>query len=207
MQTCSVKGCKRKFHQNRGGKPYCGRHYAQLYYHGKILKRTMFDPNEIIVKGDIAEIVLYNNKNKEVARAIIDAEDAEKVRKYKWCLVGGRVATRPSGKPIEIQHVVLGMKANMEIHIDHRNRNPLNNRKQNLRKCTNTENARNSGKSKANTSGFKGVFKHRKNWRAQIMVNRKSIHLGCFTDKLKAAQAYNSAAVKHFGGFACLNQL
>ncbi len=204
MSTCNVEGCSGEIK----AKGYCNRHYEQTRRCGKTLKRTLRDPNEIAIKGDIAEIVLYDRKSQEIARAIIDVEDVKKAEKHKWSLsTKGYVATTVKGRIIKIQNI-LGMPNKASRVVDHRDRNKLNNRKSNYRYCTNKENVRNSGISKNNVSGYKGVSwdKLKQKWRAAIMVNRKSIHLGRFISKIKAAKKYNEAATKHFGEFACLNE-
>jgi len=208
MKVCKEEDCNRKYY----AKGHCYKHYVQMRQHGKTLQRTRSDPNEIVIKGDIAEIVLYNRKCQEVARAVINAEDVEKVKKYKWHLGSyGYVVTNGNNgrNRVGIQNIIMGFGTSKKYHIDHKNRNPLINRKFNLRLCTHKENVRNRGKQKNNTSGYKGVSwaEARKGWVAQIRVNRKTIHLGAFKDKINAALAYNKAALKHHGGFACLNNL
>lgn len=93
--------------------------------------------------------------------------------------------------------------------VDHRDHNPLNNQRSNLRICTPAENCRNSRKRSAAraSSRFKGVCWHkgRSRWRASIVVNYKNITIGQFADELEAARAYDRAAREHFGEFACLN--
>jgi hypothetical protein len=87
-------------------------------------------------------------------------------------------------------------------HID--NSNPLNDRINNLRLATRSQNNANRGKQSNNTSGFKGVhwdgFTSR--WKAEITVNRKNINLGRFDKPEDAHAAYREAAIKHFGEFA-----
>ncbi len=88
--------------------------------------------------------------------------------------------------------------------IDHRDRDGLNNQRYNLRRCTKSQNAINSGIWTTNTSGFKGVsfFPGRtKCWRAYIVVNYKQISLGYFQEKEDAAKAYAEAAVEYFREF------
>ena len=170
------------------------------------------EPNEIIIKDNIAEVLLYNNKNKESARAIIDAEDVDKVEKFKWHLdsygyVQASFKRREKKHPTRMHHIVMGIKSNKRIRIDHKDRNPLNNKKTNLRFCTHGENNLNTGKYKNNTSGFIGVGKNGKNWRARIVINKKEIFIGAFKDKIEAAKAYNKAALKYHKEFACLNEL
>jgi len=211
MKICKVEGCENK-HKAKG---YCKRHYNQMYKYGKILKRTRSDPNEIIIKGDIAEIVLYDAKHKERARAIIDSEDVDKIKKYKWCIDKWCVKTVSKEKQLGIQHIIMETIPNKHKQIDHIDRDILNNCKTNLRFCTHAENNRNKPKPTTNTSGYKGVYWHKKNqtWVSQIGIRVKekgkleAIWLGTFHDKKKAAKAYNEAAIKYFGEFACLNNL
>lgn len=89
---------------------------------------------------------------------------------------------------------------------DHINRNKLDNRKVNLRICTNSENGRNKGTRKGSLSGYKGVSKHRDKWQARIRLNGEQTYLGIFENIIDAALAYNKAAIIVHGEFACLNE-
>ena len=59
-----------------------------------------------------------------------------------------------------------------------------------------------------NTSGYKGVSFHKASgkWRADICVARKRIALGLFSTPEEAANAYDVAAIEHFGEFALINK-
>jgi len=205
VKTCNIGGCNGEIK----AKGFCNRHYKQMRRCGKTLERTQRDPNEIIIRGDIAEIVLYDKNCNEKARTIIDAEDVEKVKKYKWRLACGYVRTILDRKSIGIQHLIMGAKPDKKKIIDHKDRNPLNNQKANLRFCTHADNRRNGARKSDNTSGFKGVYlsKATRMWIAQIAINRKCYHLGTFKNKIKAAIAYNEAAIKHYGEFANVNKI
>jgi hypothetical protein len=87
--------------------------------------------------------------------------------------------------------------------VDHINGNTLDNRRENLRICTQAENRYNSRKSKSNTSGYKGVSysNYAKKWRSQIKRNNKIIHLGYFETPEKAYEAYVAASKKYHGEF------
>ena len=93
--------------------------------------------------------------------------------------------------------------------IDHKDRNRTNNKWNNLRAATRSQNIQNSNKPITNTSGYKGIFyikdSKRNPWGAKIVVNSKSIYLGCFKTKIDAAKAYDQAALKYFGEYAKLN--
>ena len=88
--------------------------------------------------------------------------------------------------------------------VDHWDKNGLNNRRHNLRPCSESQNAANRGPSKNNTSGYKGVFGHSTGgqWRAQITIEGVKKHLGLFRTAQDAAVAYDKAANDHFGEFA-----
>ena len=87
--------------------------------------------------------------------------------------------------------------------IDHRNRTPADNRFINLREASPSENARNSSKPAANTSGHKGVYRDVTcgKWRAQIMVDGVRVHLGLFDLLEEAAAAYAEASAQHHKEF------
>jgi hypothetical protein len=89
-------------------------------------------------------------------------------------------------------------------YMDHHNLARACNVLTNLRPATRAQNMANRPRLSNNTTGFKGVNyeKHVKKWRARIMVNGRSINLGCFSDPVVAHQAYAAAAAKHFGPFA-----
>jgi len=89
--------------------------------------------------------------------------------------------------------------------VDHANGDGLDNRRSNLRVTNRSMNAANTGKFGVDkTSDFKGVHwaKEIKRWRARIHMNGKTVSLGCFESESDAANAYNQAAIDHFGEFA-----
>lgn len=92
--------------------------------------------------------------------------------------------------------------------LDHINGVRHDNRLCNLRPATNSENCKNGKLPKNNTSGFKGVswMPRQKAWAAHIRVDGKAIHLGLYRDVVEAAETYDAAAAKYFGGFARTNR-
>ena len=88
--------------------------------------------------------------------------------------------------------------------VDHRDGDGSNNRRENLRLASHTENIRNQRKSSVNTSGHKGAYwrKDVSKWVAHIGVNGKLIYLGYFANIEDAAAAYREAADKYYGEFA-----
>ena len=88
------------------------------------------------------------------------------------------------------------------FHTDHINQNKLDNRKENLRIATHSQNRANNSFSIRNTSGFKGVSKAGKRWRATITVKNKPIYIGVFDDPAEANLAYQKKAQEIFGEFS-----
>jgi hypothetical protein len=84
------------------------------------------------------------------------------------------------------------------LHIDHINHESLDNRIENLRQVTVSQNIQNSKLSAANSSGYRGVSrdKRRNKWDAYINVNYRKKYLGSFDNICDAAKAYAVAASK-----------
>lgn len=89
--------------------------------------------------------------------------------------------------------------------VDHKDGNGLNNTKDNLRICTNRQNAIN--RRGWGTSKYLGVSfeKESNKWRARINTGTKKINIGRFDIEENAAIAYNIFAEKHHGEFARFN--
>lgn len=86
--------------------------------------------------------------------------------------------------------------------IDHKDGNPSNNRWENLREATQTQNMANMKRPAKNSTGFKGVGRHQGKYRAYIGYQGKFVHLGVFDEPAVAHEAYKAAAVKYYGEFA-----
>lgn len=88
--------------------------------------------------------------------------------------------------------------------VDHKDRDPANNKWSNLREATQTQNRANSIGKRDSESGIKGVcwYAPTNKWRAAIQRDGVRHHLGYFKSKQDAAAAYRKAANKLFGEFA-----
>ena len=142
--------------------------------------------------------------------AIVDAEDYDRLSKYKWlALEKGRSLYAKTfhlnGKSLHMHRLI--MNAPPHLVVDHINHDGLDNRKKNLRLCTHLENLRNARPSRGGSSEYKGVYWHKgsKKFVAQIAFKAKRIWLGYFKNEIEAAKAYDKAAKKFFGEFAFLN--
>jgi hypothetical protein len=115
---------------------------------------------------------------------------------------------RLDGKRItQMMHRFLLDVTDPKVQIDHKNHAGRDNRRENLRIASSTENNRNCRMSTRNTSGKKGVTWHKntKKWRAYIRIDGRNTHLGLFTSKVEAARIYDAAAIAHHGLFAFTN--
>lgn len=92
--------------------------------------------------------------------------------------------------------------------VDHADGDGLNNCRSNLRDGAGFRNKGNTGMRSTNTSGFKGVTrKGSSSWQSRITVNREMICLGTYDTPEEAADAYDRAAVHHFGEYAKTNAM
>tara|TARA_R110000851_G_scaffold170949_1_gene317305 strand:- start:147 stop:722 length:576 start_codon:yes stop_codon:yes gene_type:complete len=163
--------------------------------------------------------------------ALVDDEDYEKVVeaiKYKSGKPGKWYDHRPGGyKNVNcIKHYAVDGDRRKAIHrvvmnappgmdVDHINGDPLDNRKENLRLCTRSQNAQNKKRRRDSKSGFKCVYytssNLKKPWMAYISdpdtlyPNKRSIKLGYYETAEEAARAYDKKAIEMYGEFAYTN--
>ena len=158
------------------------------------------------------EILLYG-KNGTGKVAIVDDEHYEKLSVYRWNVNSDGYActhvkqSDGTFKGKKMHRMVLCLKDGEEV--DHKDLNPLNNTKENLRICTRSQNCSNRRVFKNNKSGVKGVYfrdrRGKPRWIAEIRVYKKKKYLGDFVTIEEATKAYNVAAKDFFGEFARLN--
>ena len=157
------------------------------------------DVNKKINKYDISKnygVLWSTNTNEEI---YFDLEDADKILQYCWNVSPQGYAVTNIDKTRVTMHKFLGYKNH-----DHKNRNKLDNRKQNLRCCTEQENNMNKSKPSNNTTGIIGVTyrKDMDKFQVQLGLNNKCIYLGIYSDIVDAIEARLKAESKYFGEFA-----
>jgi hypothetical protein len=155
----------------------------------------------------VREIQLANN-----LVTLVDEEDYELLLNFKWVAYKHRdtyyVMCWTKHRNVKMHRLLLGI-SNSKIHVDHINHNGLDNRKENLRLATAQQNNWNRRKRSGNVSSkYKGVTKlGASTWRASVYIKSKNVQLGDFPNEKMAALAYNIAALKYFGEFACVNSI
>lgn len=155
--------------------------------------------NDIIEHEDYAELIVRASKSEDIIGIIlVDLEDLEKVRYNKWCLKEGYAWNTKIGSSMH-RYILNAPKSTI---IDHINGNKLDNRKCNLRLCTDAENSYNRPANSRNILGVKGVSPVGKKFQAQICYKGKNHYLGIFDTIEKAKEAYDNKAYELFGEFS-----
>lgn len=130
----------------------------------------------------------------------IDFEDVELIYKYKWHVdTHNYLVTYINKKKVYFHRLI--MKAELNETTDHINRNPLDNRRQNLRLITYSFNEFNKRLQSNNLSGYRGITKcnTRNKWRSYITKNGKQTHLGYYDSIEDALKARLEAEILHYG--------
>lgn len=138
--------------------------------------------------------------------AFVSTDDVAEVAKRVWCAAFSkkymhvRSSKSKAGPAVVLARYILSTDAG--TFVDHRNRDTLDNRRENLRECSRAENARN--RKVLSATGFKGVTLHETGkYQAQIKTRGgKYLYLGLYKRADEAAQAYAEAARLHHGEFA-----
>lgn len=139
--------------------------------------------------------------------AIVSDNDFIELNKYKWHISGGyavREGVNKNGrrKRIKMHRTILNIKK--KEYCDHINGDKLDNRRENLRVCTNQQNQRNSKKHIDSKSKYKGIRFHHGKWEVRVSIDKNNRIHRYFDSKLKAVTAYNKIVKKYHGEFARL---
>jgi hypothetical protein len=143
--------------------------------------------------------------------AILDPHDYYRLANFKWFLKDKYALRSFKLTPEKTQFVAMHREIMNCPHgflIDHKNNNPLDNRRANLRQATRAQNTYNRKKTRVKTSSlFIGVSFNKRigKWIAYLRFEGKRIWLGQFDNEIAAAKAHDAAAIKYHGEFARLN--
>ena len=141
--------------------------------------------------------------------AIVDDSDFRWLNRWRWQVNTKGYAIhihyirmingKQENKTISMHRIILNAPKNKQV--DHINHNILDNRRNNLRLCTSSQNSMN--RKPLSLTGLKGIYKKSKNrWGAEINTGDTRIFLGSFISPIDAANAYEKASRKLFGEFA-----
>lgn len=139
-----------------------------------------------------------------------DLEDYNKIKDYCWIEIGNHyIATHDKKNYLYLHRLIMNVINGHNFVVDHVNHDVYDNRKKNLRVCTQSNNMMNGAKKKSNTSGITGVWwsNHSNKWIAEIMVNQKKIYLGSFADIVDAANERKQAEEIYFGKYSYSNSM
>lgn len=180
--------------------------YKNLFCNNECKSKYQRKYNDIVIKDDYAEIIIFR-LNKQIS-ALIDIEDIEKVKYFKWNARYDKTiknfyieTTTLNHKTIRLHRLITNCPD--DLVVDHINHNTLDNRKSNLRVCTQQENAENrNGAYITNVnSGYRNVYwsKRDKLWIVRLTKNYKRIYGGSFKDLKTAIIVAKNLRNKYYG--------
>jgi len=152
-------------------------------------------------RGRAVTVTHPTAKNDENGSFVMDREDVGLLGHYRWRPHSKKWGYVLNGNKVRLADLIMEPPADKYVH--YVDGNPKNLRKKNLRVIGHSE-LMHSRKTH-NASGYRGVYRSGRGYRAEIKYNYRSLYLGTFPNKILAAYAYNRAARKYFGKSAVLN--
>lgn len=146
---------------------------------------------------DYLDIPLFG-RGKVTGYAIIEPEDWELVRDFRWFKDHGYAsACVPGSKRVRMARLIVGLKPGGTLCVDHINRDRLDNRRSNLRVVTKGQNGQNVSARWNASSRHRGVSFREGKWTARCTVNGKVHFLGDFTDEDEAGRVAREFRMAH----------
>ena len=199
VKDLKCSACDRPAECMFDGKPLCNKHYQLMRMYGVPVGKARKRKSQYIAHGDTLEIITSGGDV-----ILVDIADREMIEKYSWCVSKtGYAVANIRGKVTKMHRYILGIQEKPDIYVDHRNRNPLDNRRKNLRFCSQTENLRNVGVNRTNKLGILGIRKTPAGkYNVRIVKDRVEHHIGNFDTLEAAMEARKRAEDKYHGEFA-----
>lgn len=140
----------------------------------------------------------YTSKGEEF---YFDLEDYDLIKDYCWYLSAQNYIVCRRKTNTLLHRLIMNAQPGEEV--DHINHNTVDNRKENLRICSSSQNKMNKGPSKISTSGIRGVYwySNQQKWSAELVYNGQKIFLGLFDSKEEAARVRKEAEKIYYKEF------
>ncbi len=178
--------------------------------------KRMIDYGEGLSYNILMPYIQLNNRKGLQLQTLLDDADYEQLKGFSWHMnsygyaqrcVAKRIAGKREAKTFSMAREI--MKAPSDLQVDHINHDKLDNRKENLRLCSQAENLLNKPFNNGKNYLVKGVYyrKGRRQW--YVVLEAKGIrhYVGSYLSQIEAICAYNKAAKKYHGEFAYLNPI
>lgn len=205
LREIKCGACDNQAFARFNGQPLCKRHYMQMYHNGRILDRTIFEPNKWELFEDHAICITYNRNGRANSVVKVDLDKVEELKQFKiYCRInnGKKYACISiGGKKVLLHRYLMGVhntEYTLNTTIDHINGDPLDNQTANLRICPQKDNMKNIHK-KGKITGVSCLRNGK--WVARIMSNYRTINLGTFSSKEDAIIARLKKEKELFGMF------
>ena len=198
MYKCDI--CSRKIFKKirMNGHTLCSKHKHQILKYGHPLDnnpRTVNDLNDYTIDYELGCVYfnVYNQKCSNVGFFVVDLWDIELVKYHKWRFnsFGHVVTGSGAGNIRDLSHIILGIPKELDsvTIVDYKDGDHTNNRRYNLRVCTQQDNLLNKNSMSTNTTGIIGVSydKARNVYAPEIRYRNKRLHLGRYKSIEEAA--------------------
>lgn len=171
----------------------------------KVMRANIAKDNEKIIEENKGKIPLRDKQGNIIDFALVSEEDYERVIKHRWSkkanATNAYAVACIDGVHVRMHHLILG-KPEEGYHVDHYpDRNGLNNRRNNLRFATYSQNQQNKPALSGATSKYKGVRFEKNRWVARSCDQ----FLGYFDTEEEAAKQYDRYVLLKYGGEAYTN--
>lgn len=192
-EPCCV--CGGIFSAHFNGNPYCNKHYQRMKLYGNPYGHPRERTNTYEIDGEL--LIITTAKGEKI---LADAEDYDRLSQHSWCVSKtGYAVANIRRRVVKLHRFLLNLTDQYQL-IDHINHNTLDNRKKNLRICTQSQNAKNT--SPVNGGLVSGIRQTRfGKYSVRITNDRKEVHVGTYSTLEEAVQARIEAERKYHGEF------